>query len=185
MRFWHFQRVGKSFRAHIRAGARRYQYVLPTFVFRPTRLPTDVPFVFDESARAKVQLVMNRFVGTHRFHLYTQCLPFNSQQANRTIGSFEVRRIATEVTTFALYFPIHSDPLSRFNELRWLFHGIQSFQCGTPFMSSCIEWVQLTVMGTSFVLNQIRKMVGKYERFPSHLHLKSVDTNVFDVKPLL
>jgi tRNA pseudouridine38-40 synthase len=39
---------------------------------------------------------------------------------------------------------------------------IISFDCGEPFVdgASGVEWVQLTVLGQSFLLNQIRKMVG-------------------------
>eukprot|EP00911_Craspedida_sp_UC1_P001262 UC1_evm1s950 len=37
---------------------------------------------------------------------------------------------------------------------------ITSFECSEPFERQGLEWVSLTVCGQSFVLNQIRKMVG-------------------------
>ncbi|XP_031570199.1 tRNA pseudouridine synthase A-like [Actinia tenebrosa] len=37
---------------------------------------------------------------------------------------------------------------------------IKSFVCGKPFMSNNIEFVVLTIKGQSFVLHQIRKMIG-------------------------
>jgi tRNA pseudouridine38-40 synthase len=91
MRFWHFQRVGKSFRAHVRAGGRRYIYMLPTSLFRPENLAESENFVFTEEMRAKVNQVLSAFVGTHRFHHFTQSIAAKSQEANRTIDSFEVR----------------------------------------------------------------------------------------------
>lgn len=90
MRFWHYQRVGKSFRAHVRAETRRYQYLVPTQLFRPKSLPESDPFQFDENTRAQVQLILNRFLGSHRFHHYTQGLTFKDPQSNRTINSFTV-----------------------------------------------------------------------------------------------
>lgn len=98
MRFWHYQRVGKSFRAHVRAETRRYQYLVPTQLFRPKSLPETEPFHFDEDTRYQVQLILNRFLGSHRFHHYTQGLTFKDPQSNRTINSFTVCEIGRNLT---------------------------------------------------------------------------------------
>ena len=37
---------------------------------------------------------------------------------------------------------------------------IRSFECGKPFIDNGLEWVSLKVHGSSFMLHQIRKMIG-------------------------
>lgn len=88
---WHNQRVGKSFRAHIKADSRRYQYVVPTSLFRPWALPEDQAFVFDAAVREKVNELLSHFIGSHKFHHYTQSVTYKASEANRTILSFVVR----------------------------------------------------------------------------------------------
>lgn len=51
-------------------------------------------------------------------------------------------------------------------------------------MESDIEWVQITVVGTSFVLNQIRKMVGAWW-IRTLFAYKTSFTNTFTSQPAL
>ena len=83
--------------------------------------PTTTPFVFDDSARARLTDILSDYVGTHNFHNFSPRMAASDATANRYILSFTCEGIVD----------VGGEP-----------------------------WVRMVVLGQSFVLKQIRKMVG-------------------------
>ena len=50
-------------------------------------------------------------------------------------------------------------------------------QCGEPFVMDGMEFCVLKVKGQSFMLHQIRKMIGKHLLFSGIQHLNFLSTN--------
>eukprot|EP01124_Arcella_intermedia_P022534 TRINITY_DN3380_c0_g1_i1.p1 TRINITY_DN3380_c0_g1~~TRINITY_DN3380_c0_g1_i1.p1 ORF type:complete len:440 (-),score=95.50 TRINITY_DN3380_c0_g1_i1:243-1532(-) len=116
--------VGKRFNPKNRCSSRYYTYLLPTYLFAPSKIhqgDKTAPFVFDPEA---INAVLKYFEGSHNFHNFTSKSgpkEFNNPSANRYI---------------------------------------MSAKCSKPILYDGQEWTKITLLGQSFVLYQIRKMVG-------------------------
>ncbi|XP_065841972.1 pseudouridylate synthase 1 homolog [Oscarella lobularis] len=116
-----FLRTTRSFDAKLACTARSYGYLTPTFAFAPTHAKTRRDFRMTDDIRARVQSLLTRFTGTHKFHNFTSRKGPADDSAQRYITNFT---------------------------------------CGEPFVRNDVEFVMLLVRGQSFLLHQIRKMIG-------------------------
>lgn len=131
-----FKRVTNGFDARKLCDRRRYEYVLPLFAFdpeqcreksyyeqsgKPLQYGVTHDIEFTHELRDRLNCILNKYVGTHNFHNFTQGVGAHEPQALRHILSFTV---------------------------------------GEPFDINGRKFVACTVLGQSFVLHQIRKMIG-------------------------
>lgn len=178
-------RVNKSFNAKNGCDSRIYEYLLPTYVFipphpayypasklatnpnpqglrafpAPDTLPGGEPaegrsyqiqpsnpeeiaqkreFRMAPDQLTHLRAILNGYLGTKNFHNFTVGKKPEDVSAKRYIMSFVVSS--------------RSNRLGR-NELKLS-------QCSDPFVKDGMEWVSLKIKGQSFMLHQIRKMIG-------------------------
>ena len=118
IRIWKVTKMTKSFNARKHCGGRVYNYLLPTHLFS-TLFPEGK---LDRSLLVeKLNKLLSFYVGTHKFHNFTE--EKNSRDASA----------------------------KRF---------IKSFSCECPLLLEGMEFIPLRVEGQSFLLHQIRRMVG-------------------------
>lgn len=143
------KRVAGGFCARNECDRRVYEYVIPTFVLDPVLCREKQYYIknklidphnhdsaaevnkefteakltkFDESQRARLNLILSNFIGTHAFHNFTVGMVPGDPKANRYILEFSADK---EVFTIG-----------------------------------GIEFLTIRVKGQSFILHQIRKMIG-------------------------
>ncbi|KNE59209.1 tRNA pseudouridine synthase A [Allomyces macrogynus ATCC 38327] len=159
IRVWDVVRVMGSFNSKNHCDGRIYEYILPTYVFEPLpewhanlpslATPPTEPvepnaYVLDPTTLAvnreyritpaqleQVRAVLQGFVGTHNHHNFTIGKPAKDPSCKRYITSFTCSEPET-------YYYTDAD-------------GVKQ---------PCGEWLSLKVRGQSFMLHQIRKMVG-------------------------
>lgn len=83
---WEFQRVGKGFRAKKRVDYRKYTYIIPCSIFSSKSNEIE----FEDS---KINLILDKFVGNHKFHNFTSSIGREVDQSSRFIKSFKVCKI--------------------------------------------------------------------------------------------
>lgn len=111
----------KGFNCKHACDNRTYDYICPTYAFAPIDNIVTDEYRMTDDVLNRINEVLRKFVGTHKFHNYTSQIQSTDNSARRYIISFT---------------------------------------CGKPFMRDGCEFCVLTVKGQSFMLNQIRKMVG-------------------------
>ncbi|MDP2435579.1 MAG: tRNA pseudouridine(38-40) synthase TruA, partial [archaeon] len=77
------ERVSKGFSSKNACNARTYEYMLPTScLFREPGQQ------FTEASRARVQAILDKFVGSHKFHNFTSGRPWWHESSRRTIFTY-------------------------------------------------------------------------------------------------
>lgn len=133
-----YRRTVKGFDARKACDRRRYEYILPEWMFDPSLQPTskeqtsglsteqflarrNPDYVFDDADMARMTGILAQYEGTHNFHNYTVRVKACAPQAKRFMLSFKCEGV-TEIKGQ--------------------------------------RWVRMAVVGQSFMLHQIRKMIG-------------------------
>ncbi|KAI9225060.1 pseudouridine synthase [Blastocladiella britannica] len=160
IRVWGSVKVLGSFDAKNHCSGRIYEYICPTYVFAPVEdwpavlaaateaalasppgeatevpveavAPLDVNYRMPSEQLIRLREVLGGFVGTHNHFNFTIGKSPKDQSAKRYITDFDA-----------------ADP------------EIYSFTDENGSKVECGEWISLKVKGQSFLLHQIRKMVG-------------------------
>lgn len=129
-------RTTKSFNAKLSCDRRTYEYVLPSFVFAsPEELdPKNLQgFCMSLELLKKVNQVFAQYKGTHNFHNFTSQLQPRDPKCKRFIISFHASKIVLDA---------------------------DAEKDTTEEEGSKMEWLKLRVVGQSFLLHHIRKMIG-------------------------
>ncbi|KAJ5069801.1 tRNA pseudouridine synthase a [Anaeramoeba ignava] len=124
-------RVTKGFNARTRVSYRRYQYLLPLWVFTIQECFYGEEKFVDEKIRFKEfdekalnyfnNQVLNLYTGTQNYHNFTSRKPYKDPSAWRVM---------------------------------------REVKCGEPFEIEGTKVVLITILGQSFMLNQIRRMIA-------------------------
>jgi tRNA pseudouridine38-40 synthase len=158
-------KVTKNFNGKLSCSGRKYEYLLPTYMFQDKDVVLEIlqtaleqqgqlPDVARPGGYAEPG--SDRFLGPHALDLARQSLiPFRIDASR--LETIRAALHCYEGTKMYHNFTTGKTPMDA-NAKRY----ITSFRCSDPFLdnSSETEWVVLSVEGQSFLLNQIRKMVG-------------------------
>lgn len=166
-----FSKVTGGFQAKNACSSRIYEYLIPTYIFKQW----DSRYLQDE------------FFAPHQREGKGEALDQNSDSSNENIpaNSTDWRQKGINERGSIYSYRITPQELESVSSLLAQFQGthnfhnftsgkqasepssqrfIRSFTCGTPFLDTKedppIEWLSLRVHGQSFMLHQIRKMVG-------------------------
>ncbi|KAL5502282.1 hypothetical protein EMCRGX_G009028 [Ephydatia muelleri] len=126
------KRVTKGFTSngHQACSARSYEYVLPTFAFAPFHA-TRVDYRITDQLVDRINVFLRQYEGTHNFHNFTSGKEATETSAKRYIMSFKCG--------------------NRF---------VASAECDECPQKKEVEFISLHVQGQSFMIHQIRKMIG-------------------------
>ena len=160
----------KNFNAKNSCDRRTYEYLAPTFVFQPAAAPSssavsnDQPwdaranelftnlavdqiawqkqkeYRLDDATYDKIQETLALYEGTHNFHNYTSKLP-----------PYSPKSVLSRVSSNNYQVDIQIRRCNRY---------IMSFKADKPFVLNGAEWIRMRVIGQSFLLHHIRKMIG-------------------------
>ncbi|XP_071447952.1 pseudouridylate synthase 1 homolog isoform X2 [Hetaerina americana] len=135
------KRVTKGFNSKSACDARTYSYMLPTFALEPSVVPQERS---GESQEAKLQPSSQPAEPKEDFRLPPEALA----RVNEILKLFEGTHNFHNFTS-------RKKPLDPSAQ-----RYILSMKCGEPEVYDDIEFSTITVKGQSFMLHQIRKMVG-------------------------
>ena len=181
-------KVTKNFNSKLQCTKRRYHYLLPTYMLQDkayisevlNKLMSSQSRTFDAGlAGGYADLGSDKFLSQS-----------NLRTARNYLKEFRLESSRLEFFRAALKFYEGTKKYHNFtsdkhpsdaNSSRYII----SFQCGEPFLDpgSDSEWILLSVVGQSFLLNQIRKMIGlACEVATGHVGLDTMATSVSDKK---
>ena len=146
-KFFGYKRVTGGFNAKTMCDRRRYEYVIPTLAFDPRRcLPRkEVEAEAALAAEAAEQGIDGAVADGAEPFVFDEAV---RARVNKILGNY------CGTHNFHNY-TIRVDPNDA-SAMRYII----SFECGEPFMIDGVEFVRTTVVGQSFMLHQIRKLIG-------------------------
>jgi tRNA pseudouridine38-40 synthase len=158
-------KVSKGFNSKLQCTKRRYHYILPTYLLQDTSI---VFSLLDNSLSIQgkitdaglsggyADLGSNRFLGGDALRTARESLKILRLDSSR-LANFRAALKRYEGTHKYHNFTTDKHP-SDASSSRY----VLSFTCGEPFIDAASEseWISLSVVGQSFLLNQIRKMIG-------------------------
>ena len=158
-------KVSKGFNAKSHCTKRRYHYLLPTYALQPH---ADLTALLQEQFDLQGPVMGAGSEGGYIEEFSKRGLAKTGLQVvydkvkNYRTTTEEVQRLRDAVKTFEGTRAYHNFTTGKLPSDANAKRFIISFDCGEPFVdqASGVEWVLLTVLGQSFLLNQIRKMVG-------------------------
>ncbi|KAK5579879.1 hypothetical protein RB653_009567 [Dictyostelium firmibasis] len=130
IRVFHIMRVNNSYHAKNAVDARSYIYVTPTHVFEPK-------FAKKNSSSDDNNSSSNWKFTSDTLSILNKVLSF--YLGNHRFHNYTSRKESNDVSVF---------------------RKIISFVCSEPFILEGVEMVSINVVGESFMLHQIRKMIG-------------------------
>ncbi|KAJ3282335.1 tRNA pseudouridine synthase 1 [Borealophlyctis nickersoniae] len=159
IRIWGYVRVSKGFHAKNACDSRIYEYILPTYVLQPCS-----PVLYPRTAVGEAAGMIVTEEDEHNL-FKTMDTPRMTKADLDRIRSYRAPAEQLEKLQAVLKEYVGSNNFHnfttgiKFEEKRGI-RNIKSFECGKPFVREGIEWVSCKVHGQSFMLHQIRKMIG-------------------------
>lgn len=158
-------KVSKGFNAKSHCTKRRYHYLLPTYALQPhadltallqAQFDLQGPVAGAGSEGGYLEEFSKR--GVAKAGLETV---YNAVKGYRASAD-TITRLREALKAYVGTRSYHNFTTGKLPSDTNAKRFIISFDCGESFVdaASGVEWVQLTVLGQSFLLNQIRKMVG-------------------------
>lgn len=177
IRVFAVSKVCKNFNSKLMCTKRRYNYILPTYLLQDAG---DINAIIQASLKSNTQESNDQLDGAQNQASCDASLPATSTSPlAMTLDSQTLKKIYLELKTYRAStekIKALKDSLKEY-EGTHLYHNfttgksdddananryILSFECGETNVDpqTGVEWVTLSVLGQSFLLNQIRKMVG-------------------------
>ncbi|KAG8239520.1 hypothetical protein J437_LFUL016637 [Ladona fulva] len=135
------KRVTKGFNSKTACDARTYSYMLPTYAFDESMKSLEEPVMTNQDPKTPV---LTTALPKEDFRLSSEAL----ERVNEVLKLFEGTHNFHNFTSRKK--PM--DPSAQ--------RYIMSMKCGEPEICENVEFATITVKGQSFMLHQIRKMVG-------------------------
>jgi tRNA pseudouridine38-40 synthase len=179
IRVFGLSKVTKNFNAKIACGKRRYHYLLPTYMLMNGHTVTEA------LAQCKLS-IQQQLANTSKEEYLAKCKDVARAGGYAEAGSTQFlapEQLITVRDQLLKDYRVDDAALSAFRAGLNCFTGthafhnyttgksfedanasryIMSFTCDEPFLSeqTGVQWVLVSVVGQSFLLNQIRKMIG-------------------------
>ncbi|KAG0040014.1 tRNA pseudouridine synthase 1 [Podila clonocystis] len=161
IRLFGFVRTINSFSAKTLCDSRVYEYLLPTYVFLP-RPPVPERTEGSEAATAKTVLRENAPEGSmawdEKVHISTP--EEMAEKRNYRIDAATLAKVREGFSAYIGTKNFHNFTIGHDFKEKTCNRYIMKFDVSDPKMIEGTEWLSLKVHGQSFMLHQIRKMVG-------------------------
>ncbi|KAJ3054432.1 tRNA pseudouridine synthase 1 [Rhizophlyctis rosea] len=162
IRVWGWVRAAKSFHAKNDCDSRRYEYLLPTYVLAPVD-----PALYPHSGVAKRMGIVPPTIdpavkieyGAHNEVAKSEPEELEKKRAYRATPE-QLQRLQQILHEYVGSLNYHNFTHGKRWEESSALRNIKSFETFPPFIRDGIEWVSCKVHGQSFMLHQIRKMIG-------------------------
>ncbi|KAF0978685.1 hypothetical protein FDP41_002505 [Naegleria fowleri] len=142
--FYGFKRVSKSFHAKDHCTARTYEYLLPAFALTKDPHAKEWFRTTNLEKITDTDIEKNGLLDIYNCNITSE----DVEMANRVLKNF----VGTH--SYHNYTQLSKAKPNSYNR------HLTKFECSHPFEISGVKVVKLTVCGSSFIYNQIRKMVG-------------------------
>ncbi|KAG0261424.1 tRNA pseudouridine synthase 1 [Actinomortierella ambigua] len=165
IRVFGYARTINSFNAKVLCDSRSYEYLIPTYVFlpRPENLPASKAMDSDgKAAPAKVVIREDAPEGSNAWDENVHISTPEEMQEKRSYR-ISPETLETVRKGFAAYVGtrnFHNFTVGHHFKEMTCNRYIMKFDVSEPMMIHGTEWLSLKVHGQSFMLHQIRKMVG-------------------------
>ena len=156
IRVWGYSRVNNSFQAKNNCDSRIYEYLLPTYVLD----------IVDPDLYPFSTVAVESGIGDAVLNFEDRELQRPDKKVFDMMRSFRIDgpTLVKLKELFKQYegtnTNFHNFTVGKHFKDRSSVRNIHSFTVGEPFIKNGLEWVSLKVHGQSFMLHQIRKMVG-------------------------
>ena len=140
-----YTRVTGGFNAKTMCDRRRYEYVIPTCAFDPKQCRP--------RAEVEAEAELARFDETPAAEALAETRPFVFDTAARD-------RVQNVLRNYCGTHNFHNYTVRVSPDDPAAMRYILSFDCSMPFVVNGVEFVRTTVVGQSFMLHQIRKLIG-------------------------
>ena len=162
IRVWGYSRVNNSFHAKNNCDSRVYEYLLPTYVLNhvdPELYPLSAVGVENGVKPRQLEFVERELEKPDRLG-YNILLVLDLKRAYR-IDSATLQYFRALLKKYqGPHLNFHNFTIGKSFKDKSSFRNIKSFTVGDPFVRKGLEWVSCKVHGQSFMLHQIRKMIG-------------------------
>ncbi|ORY01221.1 pseudouridine synthase [Basidiobolus meristosporus CBS 931.73] len=138
---WGYVKAMGSFNAKDHCDSRFYEYLMPTYVFMP---PTGTPSTLPPDERQIPPSTSEEMAVKRQFRMSPETLAYVRSALNEYVGTHNYHN-------FTIGKAYKDASAKRF---------IKGFECSEPKIIDECEWISLKVHGQSFMIHQIRKMVG-------------------------
>lgn len=152
IRVMHMVTVTKNFNAKMACDQRTYEYLAPTFIFGSRARPNGAASTpsalvhddVDDESHAGIEITAETLAAHQAFRLDAD----THARLNRVLRTYEGTH---NFHNFTSKLEPTSPKCNRY---------ITSFLADAPFVANNMEWIRLRVIGQSFLLHHIRKMIG-------------------------
>ena len=165
IRAYAITKVSKAFNAKSHCAKRRYHYLLPTYTVKQLG---EINKLLLDAFEKQGRVVGAGHEGGYVEQFNTQCVgkdglaAVKEQLVDFRLGSDQLELLRGALKAYCGTKPYHNFTSGKFPDDANAQRFIVSFDCTDPFVDerTGLEWVLLSVVGQSFLIHQIRKMVG-------------------------